>query len=392
MRLARDLSILGRLFILLAITTLPVSANLRSELQDPRACSCDTLISTALAYSDSAFLNELSDEDLLEQLNESLELNLNLSDISHILWSCLKLEYMIDQDSSLIEIVRALPMLVNELYQARRDSFNRWSKEFPIHDAKIWRNIDSQSFAENLLSNIIHPNRMNQGRGTYFCGYAAFMHYITIRDPKGYFKLVVDLYNDGEAYLGERLLTTGLGVRQVAGILDFEGITSKPLDQMIFLTLAENFQESIINTFHGEYELGKETTTRWAGTTVQEFDQLLKIYGFQTYFRGSNIANGKKFKYVKRFARSDLQLFVLVNSNRLKKNNHLKNVCGTHIMQLEGLYVQTNQMKDKKLFSILTWDYGGWRVYQNICAKKFNQMTYAYVAILGEEHLLASVN
>ena len=64
-----------------------------------------------------------------------------------------------------------------------------------------WPNIRPSLFFANIRHNILYPGKINQGKNTNFCSYAALTHLLLRYQPDSYTETILSLYFTGNARL-----------------------------------------------------------------------------------------------------------------------------------------------------------------------------------------------
>jgi hypothetical protein len=160
---------------------------------------------------------------------------------------------------------------------------------------------------DGLKERILQPDALNQGEHTNFCWASACMSYTYGTDPVQMVEAMFALYTTGTFTYGPggRLsLTPSDGVRDVVGTDEFannKGLAEHPIDQMLFMTLADVEQfKGATNIFNTQYDgkrprwlrkgvkPGDQENAFWSGRTFEATVSLLKAFGYDVTARGSS--------------------------------------------------------------------------------------------------------
>jgi hypothetical protein len=222
--------------------------------------------------------------------------------------------------------------------------------------SKYFSNIDPGNFYRNVQSNIIYPEKIYQGNGTNFCGFAAFSVVLIRSQPLKYTQCILSLYNKGECDVERIKIKPSKPVCEVAGLLNSKGVLNvNPADQMWMLTLADHFK-GYVNILNKKYDPGDENKV-WASVNIGKFKHMAQeLGGFTTHVRGSDLMRpdiNDYYEYIKNeLNRGRVVLFV--NSKHLHpsrfRNYNLK--LPTHYIVLYDI------QKQDGVIGIKYWDYG----------------------------------
>ena len=355
------------------------SSQIRGRNRKKSQCNnCKELIEHVL------YFNTMHDEDrkmsMEEYLNREMKTSFSRDQLQNTIMKCLELNYNYYPEAS-----DRLVICRSDSYEPILDSLRYWLSEFGLIESQKWAFIHKTDVEKNLEENLLDPNRINQGKGTNLCAYAATTRMMIVYDPKEYVFLMLSLYRDGAGYYHGKYLEASSEVRASAGILRHAGMQQNKLDQMLLLVLAETFQNSFINLFPGEYKPGAECKTTWAGTTIQQFDRMIRSFGYSTETEGADFLPGKNYlDSIIAQLNSGEDIFLLINSGQLKKNNWHMNLSATHFVQIGAIIPETVKNQRKQTYTMIIWDYGKWGVYTHISRKKFNAFTYAYTRVMAQ--------
>ena len=94
----------------------------------------------------------------------------------------------------------------------------------PSAVSSYWPNIKPSLFFANIRKNILYPGKINQGKNTNFCSYAALTHLLIRYQPDTYTDMILSLYFTGKAKLySKRVIKPSESVRESAGMLKHNG-------------------------------------------------------------------------------------------------------------------------------------------------------------------------
>jgi len=221
----------------------------------------------------------------------------------------------------------------------------------------FWPNIKPGLFLENLKKNIHQPHSPYQGRGTNFCGYGALTYLFIQKDPLGYARLLLKLYQKGEATYGTTRFRPSTPIKTAAGKLRFKGeLDIRPAEQMWYLCLADHYK-GYLNILNRRYDPGDEDRM-WASVNYAKFNRMVKkLLKYKANARGADLLHphvGDLFSYISGHLKTGI--VVLYINNRLvhKKNNvRIKPGFPTHYIVLKEIIKTGNKI------TLVYWDYGG---------------------------------
>lgn len=242
----------------------------------------------------------------------------------------------------------------------------------------FWPNVKPGKFYKNVTANLKNPDRLHQGGMTNFCGYAAFVNFMMLKDPVRYAHLILDLYRTGEACSNITHLKPSAAVRNAAGTLFGKGpLDINYADQILFLSLADHFK-GYMNIFNMKYDDGDEDNL-WASTTLAKFNRMMKhILNIKLYARGSDLLRPmfmSRYRYIKRkLPENDVILYV--NSHFLNPSfkRFITLRVPTHYIHLYSIE------KRKKGYIITYWDYG-LKTQQAVTQKMFDKLIFGIICI-----------
>lgn len=244
--------------------------------------------------------------------------------------------------------------------------------------SSVWPNISPQWFFQNLKENVHHPLYLNQGKPTYFCGYAALTHYLLLLDPEYYVDRVLELYKTGETTVYDRTLISGPEIRAAAGTLYNKGnMDVRPADQLWFMVLAENYK-GYLNKKDKVYHLGDENTF-WAASNYKKFNAMLRsLTNKEVHAKGADLL-GPVFLNYARFIQEkqeDNTVILYLNNKALYPNKFFRFILPTptHFVVLYG-------MEEVKGHYVLDyWDYG-LRTKMTLKKRKLRRLVYGITYI-----------
>ena len=242
----------------------------------------------------------------------------------------------------------------------------------------IWPNISPKLFFDNLRDNVRHPLYLNQGKPTYFCGYAALTHYLLLLDPEYYVDRVLELYRSGETKTYDRTLLSGPEIRAAAGTLYNKGnMDVRPADQLWFLVLAENYK-GYLNRKDKVYHRGDENTF-WAASNYKKFNAMIRsLTNREVHAKGADLI-GPVFLHYARFIeekQKDHTVILYLNNKALYPNKFFRFILPTptHFVVLYGMEeVEGHYVLDY-------WDYG-LRTKMNLKKRKLRRLVYGITYI-----------
>jgi hypothetical protein len=228
-------------------------------------------------------------------------------------------------------------------------------QELPV--STHWPYIKPAVFLQNIKANVSDPVGIYPGNGTNFCGYGALTYLFLQDDPLGYAKLLVQLYQYGEADFGTSRFTPSAGIKKQAGRLKYKGILDiHPAEQLWFLCLADHYK-GYVNIFNRNYDPGDEDTF-WASVNYAKFNRMVRsLLRYKADARGADIfrpRTGNLYDYInKELATGKVVLYINNRIVHKKKEVKIKLAIPTHFVVLEKI----SRVDD--LITIVYWDYGG---------------------------------
>jgi len=241
-----------------------------------------------------------------------------------------------------------------------------------------WPKIKPSLFYANIRKNIIYPAKINQGKATNFCGYAAFTHILLKYQPETYTRIILSFYQTGKADLYKRTVKPSQRVRDAAGSLVRKGdLDILHAEQLWFLTMADTYK-GYLNIFDHKYNIGDENTF-WAATNFSKFNKMLKEFGdYKVKGRGSDMIRPWEkdiFGYlVKQLDTGIVMMYINSKLTHPTKHSFFRLPAPTHFVVLYDLY------REGDLIQIKYWDYG-LKTEQIITKKRLKKMTFGISTI-----------
>ncbi len=236
-------------------------------------------------------------------------------------------------------------------------AINFIAKLTSLEPSKFWPKIKPNLFLKNLKENINNPIGIYPGNGTNFCGYGALMYLMLQDDPLGYAKLLLQLYNNGNATFGKTHFTPSKSIKNAAGALKYKGILDiHPAEQMLYLSLADHFK-GYLNIFNRKYDLGDEDTF-WASVNYAKFNRMVRnLLSFNVKANGSDLIRprvGNLFDDISDKVNNGT-VVLFINNRIVHKKNHVMIKLGvpTHFIVIEKI------SKANDIITLVYWDYGG---------------------------------
>ncbi|MFT3844729.1 MAG: hypothetical protein QM725_06740 [Lacibacter sp.] len=242
-----------------------------------------------------------------------------------------------------------------------------------LSTSKYWPEINPGLFFQNIKRNIETPDYLFAGRNTNFCSYAAIGYVFLQKDPLGYVQLMMDLYQNGEAFYGSTKFNPSARVRKSAGQILYEGeLDRNEADQVLFFTLADHFK-GYLNIFNKKYNQGDEQKI-WASTNLSKFNRMLRaMFKDDIHSRGSDLIRPDIPNLVS-FLNERLkqgQVYLYLNNSVLRRKNHYKTKKGipTHYVVLLGISEKNNTA------TLTYWD-TGYKTQKTINIRTFRWILY----------------
>ncbi len=254
-----------------------------------------------------------------------------------------------------------------------KDAIQYLRKLPPLDSSALWPNVSPNYFLENLNLYIQNPLYTFESKNTSFCGYTALSFVTLDRDPLGFVKFMLQLYQKGKAQMGRAVFEPSLSVRIMAGKLKYKGVLDiNPATQMWFLTLADHFK-GYLNTFNKRYDQGDENTM-WAATNFAKFNRMLRrLFNWKVRGRGADLIR-PNISDLYTYLREKLQtgtVFLYLNNRLLYKKKHVVARVGvpTHYVVL------LNISKEDDKINIAYMD-GGRKTFQQISPELLHKIVF----------------
>ena len=194
------------------------------------------------------------------------------------------------------------------------------------------------------------------GRGTYFCGYGALTYLFLQDDPLGYAKLLLQLYSNGKAEIGNTVFNPSEAIKNEAGQFKYKGVLDiRPAEQMWYLTLADHFK-GYLNLFNSHYDPGDEDGF-WASVNYAKFNRMARsLLHYKVKARGSDMIRpliSDLYTYISAKLKEGI-VVLYINNRIVHKKNHtvIKLGVPTHFVVLQQI------SKADNLITLVYWDYG----------------------------------
>ena len=261
---------------------------------------------------------------------------------------------------------------------AQERAFALLSDADTVTASSFWPNVKPSLFFANIRKNIQYPAKINQGKATNFCGYAAFTHILLKYQPDTYTRLIISFYRTGKADLYRRQVKPSQRVRESAGLLKRKGeLDILHADQLWFLTMADTYK-GYLNIFDHKYKIGDENTF-WAATNYGKFNRMLREFGdYKVKEKGSDMIRPWKkdlFGYLAQ--QLDTGIVMMYINSKLThptKYSFFRLPAPTHFVVLYDLY------REGDLIQIKYWDYG-LKTEQVMTKKRLKKMTFGISTI-----------
>ena len=264
---------------------------------------------------------------------------------------------------------------------SRNAALELLNREDTTKASSLWPKVSAHLFFSNLYKNVLHPLKINQGKSTNFCGYAALTHLMLVDQPQVYVKAMLELYHKGETVVHGTSLKASQRIRDAAGTFRNKGeLDIRHADQVWFLTLADEFK-GYLNCLDSKYDPGNENTT-WAATNFSKFNRMVrKVGGYGTKSAGSDFLRPWKSNFFD-YIQSQLQkgtVMLYLNSKLMFPHRYTSVTlrAPTHFVVLYQLY------KVGDLIEFKYWDYG-MKTEQQITHKRLFKMIFGITTISHE--------
>lgn len=244
--------------------------------------------------------------------------------------------------------------------------------------SQVWPHLEKNWFFDNLVLNVRQPLYLNQGKPTYFCGYAALTHYILLWNPEFYVDKILELYFKGSTEVSDRTLNSSDEIRQAAGTLYNKGkMDIRHADQMWFLVLADNYK-GYLNNKDKTFDMGDENNF-WAASNYKKFNNMLRsLTQKEIHAKGADLI-GPVFlnygKFIQNISK-DHTVILYLNNKALYPNKFFR-----FILPTPTHFVVLYQMEEKEGHYVLDyWDYG-LRTKMNLKKRKLRRLVYGITYI-----------
>ncbi|HEY3404411.1 MAG TPA: hypothetical protein VGK59_13565, partial [Ohtaekwangia sp.] len=251
-------------------------------------------------------------------------------------------------------------------------------------------NVDPNDFLDQLRARVAEAGHegTNQGAGTNFCWAAAIAKQVYKEDPKGMVDAMKDLYENGTFVYdnnngGMNVPEASQAARDAVGSDVFndnqdeeKGRTINELDQMLFMTLADHYEESL-NILNQDYDPGDEEDI-WASGVLSKATKIWEDFGFDVEVTGADVkVQGftivfNVFDVQEAMETNDVVLYV--NSDKFKYDEGL-NATATHYIHVVSIEQVGNEYK------ITYWDYGKEQKPVTMDATQFSSAVYGMIEI-----------
>jgi hypothetical protein len=242
----------------------------------------------------------------------------------------------------------------------------------------FWPNVQPTYFFDNIRQNLEHPNAINQGRATNFCGYAALTHLLLRYRPDLYVESLLNLYQNNKTKLSNKDWQATTPVLMAAGTLRQKGeLDFHHADQLWFLALADHFK-GYMNIIDHRYHPGDENKI-WAGTNYSKFNKMLRAFSKSNLkAKGTDFIKpmvGNNFKYLSEELSKGLVL-LFINNNHLYPHKHAAITlrAPTHFIVLYSI------AKQGDLIQLQYWDYG-YRTALMITEKRLQKLIFGITSL-----------
>lgn len=237
----------------------------------------------------------------------------------------------------------------------------------------FWPNVQPKYFYENIRQNLEHPNAINQGRATNFCGYAALTHLLVRYQPDVYVESMLNLYRYNSTQLEKGMWQVSPAVLQAAGTLRQKGeLDVHHADQLWFLALADHFK-GYMNIIDHHYDPGDENKL-WAGTNFSKFNKMFRAFSnSKQKAKGSDFIRpmvGDAYTYLSEQLTQGVVL-LFINNKHLYPHKHSAFTirAPTHFIVLYSI------AKQGDLYKLQYWDYG-YRTELMITKKRLHKLIF----------------
>lgn len=180
--------------------------------------------------------------------------------------------------------------ILSTLTPAQQKALELLNNADTLAHSTLWPHIKPSLFFANVRKNILFPTKINQGKSTNFCSYAALTHLLIQHQPDSYTAMILSLYFTGKTILySKRTIQPSERLRNSAGTFKHNGeMNILHADQLWFLTMADSFK-GYLNIFDHKFKMGDENTF-WAATNYSKFNKMLREFGgYKVHAIGSDL-------------------------------------------------------------------------------------------------------
>lgn len=262
--------------------------------------------------------------------------------------------------------------------EAKQRALQRIDRAQSSRKSEYWPNMNPVLFYRNLRNNVDSPLYLNQGKPTYFCGYAALTHFMLLYDPEDYVARMIDLYTTGTTQVTDKTLNSSERIRKAAGTLYNKGVMDiNHADQMWFMVLSENYK-GYLNLRDKAFDPGDENTF-WAATNFRKFNRMLRsLTGLEVHARGADLV-GPVFLNYYRFCHTKNEehtVLLYLNNKALYPNKFFR-----FILPTPTHFVVLYDIDRADGYNMLDyWDYG-LRTKMKLRKRKFRKLVYGITYI-----------
>jgi hypothetical protein len=246
----------------------------------------------------------------------------------------------------------------------------------------------TETFKKQLTERVNNPYGLDQGHGpkkgpggTNFCWIAAAMSYNYAKHPSKMVDLMINLFSNGDASMGNMAIGVTQSLRDAVGSNTFDndgGLKGQLVDQLLFMSIAGNVK-GYVNLLNLSYDKEDEDAT-WASGNFSKFNKLMNVFGNKVESRGQDAKTCGVSTIEIMDAQSvgkTVMLFVFSASFKNPPprgssgdNLNPKNVFGTHFIQIRNVTQDGDNLK------MDYWDYGGWTKDHIISVESLRNCTY----------------
>jgi hypothetical protein len=267
-----------------------------------------------------------------------------------------------------------------------------------------FEHVDTENYIDNIKRRIYNPENFNQGFGSQFCGPATLIANLLLTDQQGYVKLMIDLYEQGNAiYFNGKdsvRLTPDEQTRSYAGriydgakytekeyrikksknyfVEHSEFLSNNHADQTILLSLKYHYQG--IGS-KGSYRAGDITKKLgYASTLFKQFKQIA-----EEFFKVNMVAQGaamhdmipsnkKMLTMLIEACKAGKIVFIMVDGPYFRKETNFL-TWGSHYIRIFDIEPH------KTTIDFEMWDYGYRRWVKGYNRRRFSESISGYLII-----------